>query len=53
MADALATGLLAMDATDIIKYSNMNNIASMLVIFDDSNIEKFYSENFIKFLSVD
>ena len=53
IADALATGLLAMDANDIIKYSNMNNIASMLVIFDDSNIEKFYSENFIKFLSAD
>ena len=53
IADALATGLVAMDAADIIKYSNMNNIASMLVIFDDSNIEKFYSENFIKFLSVD
>ena len=53
IADALATGLLAMDANDIIKYSNMNNIASMLVIFDDSNIEKFYSENFTKFLSAD
>ena len=53
IADALATGLVAMDADDIIKYSNMNNIASMLVIFNDSNIEKFYSENFIKFLSVD
>ena len=53
IADALATGLLAMDTNDIIKYSNMNNIASMLVIFDDSNIEKFYSENFIKFLSAD
>ena len=53
IADALATGLVAMDAADIIKYSNMNNLASMLVIFDDSNIEKFYSENFIEFLSVD
>ena len=53
IADALATGLLAMDITDIIKFSNKNDIASMLVIFNDNNIEKFYSENFIKFLSVD
>ncbi|MDB2461178.1 FAD:protein FMN transferase [Gammaproteobacteria bacterium] len=52
IADGLATGLLAMPTDDIIKFSNFNNIASMLVIFDDNKIEKFYSENFIKFLSV-
>jgi thiamine biosynthesis lipoprotein ApbE len=51
MADAVATGLLAMDHADIINFSNANNIATMLVLFDDNKIEKFYSEKFIKFLS--
>ena len=53
IADALATGLLAMHTDDIIKFSNSNNIASMLVLFDDKRIEKFYSKSFIKFLSED
>ena len=50
IADALATGLIAMSKNDIIRYSNQNNIASMLVIKDGNNMKKYYSSSFKKFL---
>jgi thiamine biosynthesis lipoprotein ApbE len=46
----LATGLIAMSKNDIIRYSNQNNIASMLVIKDGNNMKKYYSSSFKKFL---
>jgi len=49
-ADALATGLIAMNPKDIINFSNANNIASMLIINNNNVLEKYYSENFIKYL---
>ena len=39
-ADAIATGLLAMNIKDIIKFSDENNIASMLIYKDDNNFVK-------------
>ena len=50
IADALATGLIAMNAKDIINFSNANNIASMLIINNNNVLEKYYSESFIKYL---
>ena len=50
IADALATGLIAMNVKDIINFSNANNIASMLIINNNNVLEKYYSENFIKYL---
>ena len=49
-ADAIATGLLAMDVEDIIKFSDENNIASMLIYKADNNFVKKYSKNFKKYL---
>jgi thiamine biosynthesis lipoprotein len=49
IADALATGLIAMNVKDIINFSNANNIASMLII-NNNVLEKYYSKNFIKYL---
>jgi thiamine biosynthesis lipoprotein ApbE len=49
IADALATGLIAMNVKDIINFSNANNIASMLII-NNNVLEKYYSESFIKYL---
>ena len=49
-ADAIATGLLAMNIKDIIKFSDENNIASMLIYKDDNNFVKKYSKNFKKYL---
>ncbi len=49
-ADAIATGLLAMNIKDIIKFSDENNIASMLIYKADNNFVKKYSKNFKKYL---
>ena len=49
-ADAIATGLLAMSTNDIIKFSDENNIASMLIYKTDNKIVKKYSKNFNKYL---
>ena len=49
-ADAIATGLLAMSIKDIIKFSDENNIASMLIYKADNNFVKKYSKNFKKYL---
>ena len=51
IADALATGLIAMDTKDIINFSNTNNIASMLILFGENKLEKHYSSEFIKYLT--
>jgi thiamine biosynthesis lipoprotein len=50
IADALATGLIAMSVKDIINFSNANNISSMLIVNNNKVLEKYYSENFIKYL---
>ena len=50
IADALATGLIAMNHKDIIDFSNTNNIASMLILFDNNKTEKYYSSEFTKYL---
>ena len=50
IADALATGLIAMNIKDIIEFSNEKKIASMLTIFSNDIIEKRYSAEFMKFL---
>ena len=50
LADAIATGLIAMNTKDIIDFSNKKAIASMLVIKEKDNIKKYYSDEFIKFL---
>ena len=50
IADALATGLIAMNYKDIIEFSNEKKIASMLTIFSNDIIEKRYSAEFMKFL---
>ena len=50
-ADALATGLIAMDPKDIISFSNANNIASMLILISENKLEKQYSNEFIKYLT--
>ena len=50
-ADAIATGLIAMDHKDIISFSNANNIASMLILFNENKLEKHYSREFTKYLT--
>jgi len=50
LADAMATGLIAMNIKDIIDFSNKKAIASMLVIKEKDNIKKYYSDEFKKFL---
>ena len=50
-ADALATGLLAMDSNDIISFSNKHEIATLLVISNGTIIKKYYSKEFINYLS--
>ena len=50
LADAIATGLIAMNTKDIIDFSNKKAIASMHVIKEKDNIKKYYSDEFIKFL---
>ncbi len=50
IADAIATGLIAMDVKDIINFSNKNNIASMLIISNDSHTKKYYSKKFLKYI---
>jgi hypothetical protein len=39
-----------MSVKDIINFSNANNISSMLIINNNKVLEKYYSENFIKYL---
>ena len=50
-ADALATGLLAMNSNDIISFSNKHEIATLLVISNGTIIKKYYSKEFINYLS--
>jgi len=50
-ADALATGLIAMDHDKIINFANSNNIALMYLRNKDGNLEKKFSKSFIKYLS--
>ena len=51
IADAIATGLLAMDPKDIISFSDKNEIATFLVITNDEESKKYYSKEFINYLS--
>ena len=50
IADGLATGLIAMNPSEIISFSNDNNIATMLTIFENNSIEKYYSLEFMKYV---
>ena len=50
-ADAIATGLIAMRANDIINFANKKDIALMFIREIDGVIEKRYSKKFIKYLS--
>ena len=50
-ADAIATGLIAMRANDIINFANKRDIALMFIREIDGVIEKRYSKKFIKYLS--
>ena len=50
-ADALATGLIAMEHDKIIDFANKKNIALMFLKNKDGYVEKKYSKEFIKYLS--
>lgn len=50
LADAIATGLIAMNIQDIIDFSNKKAIASMLVIKEKDDVKKYYSDEFKKYL---
>ena len=50
IADALATGLIAMPLKDIIKFANKNKLAVLLAIKNNNSIEKYYSKEFRKYL---
>ena len=50
-ADALATGLIAMEHNKIINFANQNNIALMYLREEEGKIEKKFSKEFIKYLS--
>ena len=50
-ADAIATGLIAMKANDIINFANKMDIALMFIREIDGVVEKKYSRKFIKYLS--
>ena len=50
-ADAIATGLIAMEANDIVNFANKRDIALMFLREIDGVVEKKYSKQFIKYLS--
>ena len=50
-ADAIATGLIAMEANDIVNFANKKDIALMFLREIDGIVEKKYSKQFIKYLS--
>ncbi len=50
-ADALATGLIAMEDAEIINFANRNNIALMYVKKEGGSLEKKFSREFIKYLN--